>query len=245
MSYRKIVLASVTVLALFVFLSMAGCGERKSELNLPDQEARQLKAAEGGPQAKTEANITGAKPANQGGAAAGSGEFKKFFVYADQGYFKNHFIPAGWMGDYGDIKYNDAYPDKPYSRKSSIKIVYTAQKKQGAGWAGIYWQDPANNWGNLKGGYDLTGAKKLTFWARGEKGGEVITEFKMGGINGEHSDSATSSIGPIQLTPEWKQYTIDLKDEDLSLVIGGFAFVISSMENPEGATFYMDDIAYE
>jgi len=245
MSYRKIILASVTVLALFAVLSIAGCGERKGELNLPDQEAKQLKAAEGDPQAKAETNITGAKPANPGGATAGSGEFKKFFVYADQGYFKNHYIPAGWMGDYGDVKYNDAYPDKPYSRKSSIKIVYTAQKKQGAGWSGIYWQDPANNWGNLKGGYDLTGAKKLTFWARGDKGGEVITEFKIGGINGEHSDSASASIGPIQLTPEWKQYTIDLKDEDLSLVIGGFAFVISSMENPNGATFYMDDIAYE
>jgi predicted small lipoprotein YifL len=242
MSYKKIALASITVLALFVFLSMAGCGERKSELNLPDQETKQLRAAEGDPQARGEVSPPGKKPASRPGA---SEEFKKFFVYADQGYFKNHYIPSGWMGDYGDIKFNDASPDKPYSRKNSIKIVYTAKKKQGAGWAGVYWQDPANNWGNLKGGYDLTGAKKLTFWARGDKGGEIITEFKMGGINGEHSDTASASIGPIQLTPEWKQYTIDLKDEDLSLVIGGFSFVISSVENPDGATFYMDDIAFE
>ena len=242
MPYRKIALASITVLALFVFLSLAGCGERKSELNLPDQETKQLQAAEGDPQARAELSPAGKKPASSPGA---SGEFKKFFVYADQGYFKNHYIPSGWMGDYGDIKFNDASPDKPYSRKNSIKIVYSAKKKQGAGWAGIYWQDPANNWGNLKGGYDLTGAKKLTFWARGDKGGEIITEFKMGGINGEHSDTASASIGPIQLTPEWKQYTIDLKDEDLSLVIGGFSFIVSSMENPDGATFYMDDIAFE
>jgi len=240
MLYRKrVFFASITVLALTVFLSMAGCGERKSELNLPDQETKQLKALEGGLQAKAEA-ATGAPK-----AASATGEFKKFYIYADQGYFKNHYIPAGWMGDYGDLKYNDSYPDKPYSRKSSIKIVYTAQKKQGAGWSGIYWQDPANNWGNLKGGYDLTGAKKLTFYARGDKGGEVITEFKVGGINGEHSDTASASIGPIELGADWKQYTIDLKDEDLSLIIGGFAFVISSMENPDGATFYLDDIAFE
>jgi hypothetical protein len=226
---------------------MAGCGERRSELNLPEQEAKQLKAAEGkqlktseaGPQAIAGSGATGVKPASPGG------EFKKFFIYADRGYFKNHYIPSGWMGDYGDIKLNDAHPDKPYSRKSCIKVVYTAQRKQGAGWAGVYWQDPANNWGNLKGGYDLTGAKKLTFWARGDKGGEIITEFKMGGINGEHSDTASGSIGPITLGPDWKQYTIDLKDEDLSLVIGGFSFVISSMENPDGATFYLDDIAFE
>jgi predicted small lipoprotein YifL len=244
MSYRNAVLASFAALGLLTFVSLAGCGEKKSELDLPDQEARQLKAAERAPapvagKPEKAEEDTGAKPANKGG------EFKKFYVYADQGYFKNHYIPSGWMGDYGDLKYNDAWSDRPYSRKSSIKIVYNAQKKQGAGWAGIYWQDPANNWGNMKGGYDITGAKKLTFWARGDKGGEIITEFKIGGINGEHSDTASASIGPVTLGTDWKEYTIDLKNEDLSVVIGGFAFVISSMENPNGATFYLDDIAYE
>ena len=179
-------------------------------------------------------------------AATGpSGEFKKFYVYADQGYFKNHFIPSGWMGDCADIKYNDSCTNTPQSRRTCIRVTYTAQSKSGAGWAGIYFQEPANNWGSTKGGFDLTGAKKLTFWARGENGGETIAEVKMGGIRGEFSDTATSSIGPITLTPEWQQYTIDLKDEDMSLVIGGFAFVISSMDNPNGCTFYLDEIAYE
>lgn len=245
MVYMRFVVTVLAVAAVCVSMSLSGCGEKKSELNLPEQEAKQLTAAEGpssGPAsaAKPEDAIVGAKV-----PAGPNGEFKKFFVYADGAYFKNHFIPSGWMGDYGDIKFNDASQEKPYSRKSCIKVVYTAQKKQGAGWAGIYWQDPANNWGNLKGGYDLSGAKKLTFWARGDKGGEVITEFKIGGINGERSDSSAASVGPVKLTNEWKEYTIDLKDEDLSHVIGGFSFVVSSMENPEGATFYIDDIAYE
>jgi predicted small lipoprotein YifL len=245
MRYLKALATVSVVMVTCTVLFLSGCGEKKGELNLPDQEAKQLKAAEKpvareAEPAKAEEAIVGAKV-----AAGPNGEFKKFYVYADQGYFKNHFIPSGWMGDYGDIKYNDASQDKPYSRKSCIKIIYSAQKKQGAGWAGIYWQDPANNWGNLKGGYDLTGAKKLTFWARGEKGGEVITEFKVGGISGERSDSASSSVGPISLTQDWKEYTIDLKDEDLVHMIGGFSFVISSMENPEGATFYIDEIAYE
>jgi hypothetical protein len=221
---------------------MAGCGKKQDDtsLNLPDQETRQLKAAENDIMAKTPENSpTGKAASTQPGA------FKKFYVYADQGYFKNHYIPSGWMGDTGDVKLADAWHDKPYSRKTCIRIVYTAEKKQGGGWSGVYWQDPANNWGNLKGGYDLTGASKLTFWARGEKGGETISEFKVGGIRGEISDSASVSIGPITLTPEWKEYAIDLKNEDLSLVIGGFSFVISSMENPEGAIFYMDEIAYE
>lgn len=238
MPNKRILLASVLVVCLVAFFMVSGCGKRKeSDLTLPEQEARQLKAVEEG--AKPTGGVVG-KAATAPGA-----EFKKFYVYADQGYFKNHYIPAGWMGDYGDIKFADAWSKGPYSRKSCIRIVYTAEKKQGAGWAGIYWQDPANNWGNLKGGYDLTGAKKLTFWAKGEKGGEVITEFKVGGIRGEISDTAAVSIGPVTLTPEWAEYTIDLKDEDLSLIIGGFSFVISTMENPEGATFYIDEIAFE
>jgi hypothetical protein len=224
-------------------LVVTGCGKKADEtsLNLPEQESKQLKAAENTVPKDIDASPTGKKE----GGATEPGAFRKFYVYADQGYFKNHYIPSGWMGDTGDIKIADAWPKNPYSRKTCMKITYTAEKKQGAGWTGIYWQDPANNWGNLKGGYDLTGATKLTFWAKGEKGGEVISEFKMGGIRGEISDSASVNIGPVTLTPEWKEYTIDLKNEDLSLIIGGFSFVISSMENPEGATFYIDEIAYD
>jgi len=39
--------------------------------------------------------------------------------------------------------------------------------------------------------------KKLSFWARGDKGGEKIAEFKVGGITGEHGDSDSASIGPV------------------------------------------------
>ncbi len=231
---RKFLLTLIAACAAFTF-AVAGCGQKEDKLDLPDVESKQMAESSGG--VSGESGQKGARPV--------AGEFKKFHVYADQGYFKNHFIPSGWMGDYGDINYNDSSATNPQSRRTAIKIAYSAARKQGAGWAGIYWQDPANNWGNTKGGFDLSGAKKLTFWARGEKGGEVVTEFKMGGITGQYSDSASSSIGPIVLTPEWKQYTIDLSTEDLSLIIGGFAFVVSAMENPDGATFYLDEIVYE
>jgi hypothetical protein len=46
-----------------------------------------------------------------------------------------------------------------------------AKATQGVGWMVIYWQQPPNNLGDRKGGYDLTGAKQLSFWARGEVGG--------------------------------------------------------------------------
>ena len=157
----------------------------------------------------------------------------------------NHFIPSGWMGDYGDIKYDDKYMENPHAGTTSVKIVYNNKATQGARWAGIYWQNPPNNWGTRPGGYDLTGAKKLTFWARGDKGGERIEEFKIGGITGEYADSDVAGIGPVVLTTEWQQYTIDLEGKDLSSISGGFCWSTNLDVNPDGATFYLDDIRYE
>ena len=168
-----------------------------------------------------------------------------FYIFADSRSINNHYIPSGWMGDYGDIKYDGTSKEDPYLGDTCIKIVYTGQGAQGARWAGIYWQNPANNWGTVDAGFDLSKAKKLTFWARGAKGGERIEEFKVGGIMGEYSDSDSASIGPVILNKEWTQYTIDLKGKDMSYVIGGFCWATNVDVNPEGATFYLDEIKYE
>ena len=168
-----------------------------------------------------------------------------FYVYADRGAIQNHFIPSGWMGDYSDIKLDVGSLENPYFGKTSLKIVYLNKATNGARWAGIYWQNPANNWGTADGGFDLSKATKLTFWARGDKGGERIEEFKVGGIMGEYSDSDTASIGPVVLEKEWKQYEIDLKGKDLSYYIGGFCWATNLDVNPDGATFYLDEIKYE
>jgi len=168
-----------------------------------------------------------------------------FYIYADKGAIQNHFIPSGWMGDYSDMKIDVGAADNPYFGKSSIKITYANKASNGARWAGMYWQYPANNWGGADGGFDLSKATKLTFWARGEKGGERIEEFKVGGIMGEYSDSDTAGIGPVVLDKEWKQYTIDLAGKDLSYIIGGFAWATNLDVNPDGAVFYLDEIKYE
>jgi len=170
---------------------------------------------------------------------------KEFVVYRDKNSRDNHYIPSGWMGDYGDIKINDQYMQNPQSGSTCIQFSYSAKKSQGQGWAGVYWQNPANNWGTKKGGFDLTGMNKLTFWARGEKGGEKIEKFAVGGIKGTYADTVEVSIGPIELTNSWKQYTINLSGKDLTYISGGFCWVTTSDLNPEGATFYLDEIKFE
>jgi hypothetical protein len=168
-----------------------------------------------------------------------------FYIYADRSTAANHFIPSGYMGDYSDIKYDGSSKEDAYLGDTCIKIIYNGKTAQGARWAGIFWQDPANNWGSVDAGFDLSLATKLTFWARGANGGERIEEFKVGGLMGEYSDSDSAAIGPVILNKEWTQYTIDLKGKDMSYIIGGFAWSTNVDNNPEGATFYLDEIKFE
>jgi len=181
-------------------------------------------------------------------AAAGN-KAKEFVVYIDKTSPENHYIPSGWMGDYGDIKINDQATENPHSGTACIRFDYSAKKTQNQGWAGVYWQNPANNWGAKKGGFDLTGMTKLTFWARGAKGGEILQKVKIGGMGIEpkatYPDSSSTEMGPIELTDTWKQYTVNLVGKDLSYIAGGFCWVITADQNPNGATFYFDDIKFE
>ena len=166
-----------------------------------------------------------------------------FYVYVNQDEGCNHYYPSGWMGDISSISFDSGWTSNCYSGTSCIKIAFTAE---GNNWAGIYWQEPENNWGTVpNAGYDLTGATELTFWAKGENGGERI-EFFVGGITGPYPDSLPkTSTGYITLTSSWQKYTISLISKDLSYVIGGFGWVTNSSNNPGGATFYLDEIKYD
>lgn len=172
-------------------------------------------------------------------------EMKNFVVYSDAKAKDNHYIPSGWMGDYGDLSMDDKSMAEPHGGATSMKFIYTAKKSQNQGWAGLYWQNPANNWGSKKGGFDLTGLNKLTFWARGEKGGEVIDKFSIGGIKGTYPDTAEVSMGPVELTTDWQEYSINLVGKDLSYINGALSWVINADSNPQGATFYLDDVRFE
>jgi len=173
--------------------------------------------------------------------------FKEFIVYRDKS-GPNHFVPSGYMPDGQCIKQMDNWQENCQQGKTCIKVAYDiACSTKGNGWAGVYWLNPADNWGDRKGGFNLTGAKKLVFWARGDKGGETIAEFKIGGvgISRDFPDSDTVGIGPVILSKTWKEYSIDLRGRDLSYVSGGFAWVANVENNPESCTFYIDNIYYE
>jgi hypothetical protein len=171
------------------------------------------------------------------------------YVFGDESGGLSRYIASGYMGDTNALSlvssiYDETAPASTgKTGKTSLKVQYLPKGREG--WAGLYWLSPANNWGRIKGaGYDLKKAIKLTFWVRGERGGEKISEFKVGGVNGPYPDTDAAAIGPIRLTKDWKQYTIDLKGKDLRHIVGGFMFVVKRAENVRGATFYLDEIVF-
>lgn len=164
---------------------------------------------------------------------------------------QNHFPASGWMGDgeYGRryIDFSGANREKPHSPPTSIKITYSFGPIHR--WGGIYWQNEPDNWGDKPGNnYSKKGLSKITFWARGETGTEVV-EFMAGGIDNpkkKYRDSFRVTTGRVTLPQKWQQYQIDLSNADLSSVIGGFGWVASADYNSaKEITFFLDDILLE
>lgn len=131
---------------------------------------------------------------------------------------------------------------------------------------------PQPNWGNAPdAGIDLTGATELSFYAKGEKGGERVEFFALGvgwnpddrdprtgiplpqknpqtGQAFEHPDASPKATrGYVPLTKDWRRYSIPLRRADLQYVLGGFGWASAAVENEPGKeiVFYIDDIRYE
>jgi hypothetical protein len=173
-------------------------------------------------------------------SAAAGGVKLPFIVYGEKSGTNNHYIPSGWMGNTKDLKLDDAWTVNPHGGKTCLRFDYGAPDQ----WAGVVWQDPANDWGDQPGGWNLTGAKKIAFWARGDKGGETV-HFKFGvlGADKKYPDSATGETSDLKLTKEWKEYSIDLTGKDLSHVKTGFVITLIGQGQP--LSFYLDDIRFE
>jgi len=150
------------------------------------------------------------------------------------------FIPSGWMGDTKAIQLDPAWADRPQSGKTCLRCTFNANK----GWGGVAWQNPPNDWGDRAGGYDLTRAKKLTFFARGEQGGEVVIfEFGIIPQNRKFSDTGKGRLEKVVLPKEWQRYEIPITNQDLTRIKTGFVWTVASRDQP--VVFYLDNILWE
>lgn len=179
--------------------------------------------------------------------ASTPGGHAPFPVYQEWPEGPGHFVPSGWMGDLDQISMYGCDRSAPHSGEMATRVTFAPNGLKG--WAGAYWQYPENNWGGLADGMNLSWANQVSFWAKGALGAERI-RFFVGGI-GLSSDPYPDSLRPqastgfIELTNQWKLYTLNLAGKDLSHVIGGFGWATDRCANPAGATFYLDDIRFE
>jgi hypothetical protein len=113
--------------------------------------------------------------------------------------------------------------------------------------------DPAADFGEHDAGLDLSGASALTFFAKGENGGERV-EFFMGGLGHDgfsvapYADSTEKvSLGYVTLSDGWERFEIPLDGVDTGRIGCGFGWVTNDLNNPgaDALHFYVDEIRYE
>ena len=148
------------------------------------------------------------------------------------------YSPSGIMGSTESVRISSNSTDHPKFGKHCFHFAY----QNPADWAGVVWQHPANDWGDLPGGHDLTGAKKLTFWAKGKSGGEQIKfGFGLLGQDKKFSDSGKGEI-EVELTTEWVEYAIECAG-DLSQIKSGFYWSLAGQGKP--VEFFLDRVRFE
>lgn len=198
---------------------------------------------------------------------------QSFQIYTDISAGGNHFHARGQLPDqYSAVGIDGSSTNKPHSGATCTQCTFTNLTVMNNG--GFYFMNgilsglaplPYFGEGNLVGtsmiitnstGYDLSGATQLTFWARGEQGGELI-EFFVGGVGRDPFSGVATQPFPdsmprfplagttFTLSTDWQQFTIDLSGQNLTNIMGGFAWFAEATKNPQGATFYLDDIVYE
>jgi hypothetical protein len=166
-------------------------------------------------------------------------------------------IPAGWMSGGGDpLRFISLSASQTgcHEGPGCTRITY----RPGGQWGGIHWWPQGcgesgtdEAWRrvragtcaiNLLQGSNLKEVRRLTFWVRGEHGGEGV-EFKIGAADIEPKPGR--SLGNVTLKNTWEQKEIDLKDMNLNNAISLFAWIATDASNPQGATFYLDGIQIE
>lgn len=159
-------------------------------------------------------------------------------VVFDEAEEKHVFVMSGFMGSVEAIKIDEACATDPKSGTHCMQVDYSKDDN----WGGVVWQHPADDWGEVDGGVNLSEAKELTFWAKGAAGGEVV---KFGfGLLGEDKKfyDTTRAEKEITLTKEWKQYSLDLKGDKTRIKTG---FYWSLAGQGTALKFYLDGIQYQ
>lgn len=196
-----------------------------------------------------------------------------FGVFEDLGAAGNHFaarcasVPnPSDPAELAAITFDETWSDGCHGDDGGTCIRATFDALYTGFWGGYFFLNgtldadevlPSCNWGESPGaGFDLTGATQLTYWAKGETDGLEVEIF-VGGVGWNPETGEQIAPYPeshqrvpalsetVKLSTEWQEFTIDLSGLDLSYALSGIAWVASQELNPDGATFYLDDVSFD
>jgi hypothetical protein len=167
-----------------------------------------------------------------------------------------YYAASGFMGDGATpgliVLDNTCRDPRPASAMGQCyRFTY---QRGAAGWGGVYWQYPANNWGATPGKRIAPGATRIRFYAAGAAGGEPVSFIAFGVGVGDatavYRDPPTVTVTQT-LTTTMTPYEITLTGQTYDAVIGGFGWVSPpagvTLPSDAGAplVFYVDDIEWQ
>jgi hypothetical protein len=172
-----------------------------------------------------------------------------------------NYAPSGTLGDIYDVRIIQTPISSIFEYETTgvgphewdYKYIGDKLNPTPAGFAGVFYLDPPNNFGTVCGGFDLRGFRRLIEWEARSLDGEVNVEFIIGGVDWiwdeekkkvkpRYPDSMPRvSLGTRKLTTKWQSFEFNLLDRpeaDFARVVNGFTWVINW--NSNGLRFNKD-----
>ncbi|MBL90567.1 MAG: hypothetical protein CMH56_01975 [Myxococcales bacterium] len=203
-------------------------GDQCKDLDGPDDPAPN-------PGTSPDASVPSPNPTDtDGGTTPPTGNVTSLPFYADV-----YFAVSGYMGD-AEVPGN--LIDTPCETDNGHQYCHRFDVEPGLeGWTGVWWQNPANNWGDVAGqGLRIEpGAQRVTFKAWSITGGEAVEFF-----SGYASDGFSAAPPPITLSTEPATYEVDIHCYEYDRVAGGFGWSLSTEEMSSGTQIFISDVKW-
>lgn len=160
-----------------------------------------------------------------------------FYVYQDGADLP--YIPTAYMGNTKMMGIDDKNIRNKKNGDYSLQISYGDSD----GWFGVGFVDPPDDWGDKLGGYNLTGATTFSFWAKASSNNvEATIGFGLIGNEKTYYDTEKKSL-KLKLTTEWKKYSIDVSQSDMSCIRSGLTVYSGGSGSPQ--FIWLDDVLFE
>jgi hypothetical protein len=171
---------------------------------------------------------------------------------------RRYYVPTGLVGDVGDLKISlgggegnaDLFIYETLGRgphEWEWKYEDGVLKRNSARFAGIVYLSPTGCWGlTADCGWNLRGFRRVRWDARTRNEGIVHARFSIGTDNWTWARGAgrqmqklpvpfpgtwSVNLGDRSLDRSWHSFVVDLSDQDLSRVIGGFGWSVEWSSN--------------